>query len=388
MTKIINLLSMVKGFLLKNKYLKKVLSSEFKLDLDSFKNLSNTGYAHGYLRDEISKARRDMQIINIDHDASLRCITFTITNPTLISIIPSLFGLHYVLFNNPVFKSFGKQKVIIGLVKSDLKGDEWSEISFHPNILVDNKTTALQYVNKIIDKLTTLYEDHYLQEVVLVYKIKVWNVDKFANRSLKIDPRNVLSQTGLQSFVKKSTVNQKGFNENIKRFYATSAKDLVSSDKKIKSLFEMSKLVPQKKYIDFGTADIETVTVNGYQVPIAISCCYNNELSYFMVDPLVFQLSDEAREIAVKDMFRKFFYYTLADDVHKIFFHNLGSFDGRFILDYLLKTMPTLKTKTLMDHGKKFISISHNYTPKKQAIEKMMFLDSYRIFPVSKGYVN
>jgi hypothetical protein len=55
---------------------------------------------------EIYTAENTMKVIRIDRNYSIDCRVFTIANPSLTDIFPSLFGLHKVLFNHPEFTTF------------------------------------------------------------------------------------------------------------------------------------------------------------------------------------------------------------------------------------------------------------------------------------------
>lgn len=123
----------------------------------------------------------------------------------------------------------------------------------------------------------------------------------------------------------------------------------------------------------FGTMDIETINLNDKQVPIAITYCYNDvfdtvekpNCEMFLINknliPKTVNTSDDI-ENAVIDLFKRFFENISKLNPHTIFVHNLGSFDGYFILKYLSYIYEPNKVNSIIDDSKKFIQISFNIT--------------------------
>jgi hypothetical protein len=362
------------------------LKTDFEMAIEDLKRLEAKGLTSLVLEAEISEAKKTMQVLRVRKSKTGRYLIFHVLNTNLVPLIPSLFGLHHTLFNHPVFKTFGDKKIIIGTVSNSLTSEPWDEISFHQNILVDNNTTDIQYINKIIHRLVTLYDEQYLQEVVKMFTIKVWNMDEYANKSLKLNPKNVLSDKGFQAPVKQNRV--KKVQQTVKRSYSTSSNSTTPpiNQSEVKTQGLMRKLKPQKSLQPFATADIETVNVGGFQIPVAITCCYKGIVHYFQVNPQTF-FSDQ--ETSVKDMFNDYFNFTFAQEIRIIFYHNLGSFDGRFLLKYLSKYRSNgyelISPK--IDESHKFICLKYSYEPDDledyENYRDYTFLDSLRIFPVS-----
>ena len=79
-------------------------------------------------------------------------------------------------------------------------------------------------------------------------------------------------------------------------------------------------------------------------------------------------------------LFIEFFNYINSDEflnynIKIIFAHNLGNFDGLFLLRGLLKVVTDIKEiNSLLDHHNKFILIKY---------KNIIFKDSFRVFPVS-----
>ena len=130
--------------------------------------------------------------------------------------------------------------------------------------------------------------------------------------------------------------------------------------------------------------DIETVEYNNMEYPILISLAYmvEDKPRYLTVevDPVIFE---QDTDFAIFLMWKNFFDQMKKLKLHKkkvvIFAHNLGSFDGYFILSGLLKyDSNTESYKTMIDDQNKIIGIEYNYNS-----IKWLFRDSCRIFPMS-----
>lgn len=141
----------------------------------------------------------------------------------------------------------------------------------------------------------------------------------------------------------------------------------------------MSKIIPfliEQNAKPFSAADIETMDFKGTEIPISISIKTQNKIEIFIIDSnkLLVELN-----IALKDLWDKFFDFILANcNKNVIFVHNLGGFDGFFIYKALSNRFKPEEVSCLIDNHNKFIQITLE-------IEKLkiVFKDSYRIFPVS-----
>lgn len=137
---------------------------------------------------------------------------------------------------------------------------------------------------------------------------------------------------------------------------------------------DINPLVKKEKYNEkIGVLDIETVVVNNIHIPYAIGYMVKNNKK-------MFYLADYGSKFSIcKDkMMRDFINNFLIDcQGHYIYVHNLGSFDGYFLLKEFEKYVEDLDI--LMDKQNKFISIDL----KNGKSPKTKFRDSLRIFPSS-----
>jgi hypothetical protein len=123
----------------------------------------------------------------------------------------------------------------------------------------------------------------------------------------------------------------------------------------------------------FATIDIETVKgKDGNQTSVAISLVFKD-----LDKNLVSKLFTSVEE---KKLFKYFLDYINSEEFIKnnisiIFAHNLGNFDGLFLLRGMLTYVKDItEISSLIDHHNKFILIKY---------KNIVFKDSYRIFTVS-----
>ena len=93
----------------------------------------------------------------------------------------------------------------------------------------------------------------------------------------------------------------------------------------------------------FSTVDIETISINGKQIPVLISH-YNlntpTDPKMVAVSSRIFEinhnyLKNREYEKGVIILFKQYFKYLTQNKIKLIFAHNLGGFDGNFITKYL-----------------------------------------------------
>lgn len=141
----------------------------------------------------------------------------------------------------------------------------------------------------------------------------------------------------------------------------------------------------------FACMDIETMEINGIQIPVAISYIRATRVTsqtikkkLFLIDPILLR---EDPELAAKYLFLKLLQYLSDITSHTIYVHNLGSFDGYFIFKYFSQLVESDEINSIIDNSNKFIQIEievyRSKTPDKGLFGKYKFLDSYRIFPSS-----
>lgn len=124
----------------------------------------------------------------------------------------------------------------------------------------------------------------------------------------------------------------------------------------------------------FAALDIETVKgKDGNQTSVAISLVFKDNESKNLVKKLFTHVEE-------KKLFKEFLDFINSEEFIKnnisiIFAHNLGNFDGLFLLRGILTYVKDItEISSLIDHHNKFILIKY---------KNIVFKDSYRIFNVS-----
>jgi len=224
-------------------------------------------------------------------------------------------------------------------------------------------------------------------------------MDLYANKKIKITKdtttgRNILTMTDKEVINDLKKRNQKMLEG--KRFYSTTKDDRylsyitplkTTTKKSINQCLGNDKvIIKTSDPLPFISMDIETMEINSEEVPISISIKTFNKTKLFIIDPS--KLIGSTKDMAVSDLWNEFFYFILLNyNKHTIFVHNLGAFDGFFIYKALSLRFKPEEISCLIDHDNKFIQITLKLLPdaQKQGIEKfkVIFKDSYRIFPVS-----
>lgn len=233
------------------------------------------------------------------------------------------------------------------------------------------------------------YEDGYavitmtMVEGIPIIEVNVWNMDHLANKKIKISinaltGRNVMILTDKEV---RSSI-RKGFFGN-KKFYST---DCRIQDNKY--LNYITPIKPKKDTsngkppIVFSTMYVETIEFKGKEMPISISIKTKLTSKIFIIDPV--KLIDNLN-LSILELWNGFFDFILNNcNKEVIFVHNLGSFDGFFIYKALsIRFKPEeisclTIVMVMIDTHNKFIQITLNINK-----FKIIFKDSYRIFPVS-----
>ena len=287
--------------------------------------------------------------------------------------------------NNVDFTSFGKHKVVI---ITALVGD--IEYNFHPNVYLSNNTRFEEYydnVKRFVDKHYTSASSHiYLNDIIPMFSVKVWDMDNMKNANIK---RTVVSRPLFKRYYSTgNSIDQLLISPRIKN-----KKELNDINDGLISPYEI-KNPPSIK--PFGTMDVETMNINNKQVPIAISMCFSMPFDpncktepktrFFIINRKLLKVDVHK---AVLDLFTRYFKYVAQLPPHTIFVHNLGSFDGYFILKYLTFAFNADRVLSIVDDSNKFIQISlclkdpNEKLKSDESIPYTYWKDSYRIFPVS-----
>ena len=306
--------------------------------------------------------------------------TFTFSNVGLLNHKEALRSIYNNLMNNVDFTSFGEHKV---LIITAIIGD--IEYNFHPNIYLSNNTSFEEYydnVKSFIDKHYTSVSSHiYLNDIIPMFSVKVWDMDNMKNANIK---RTVVSRPVFKRHY--STANS--IDPRIKN-----KKELNDINDGLISPYEIKNPHSIKP---FGTMDVETMNINNKQVPIAISMCFSMPFDpncktepktrFFIINRKLLKVDVHK---AVLDLFTRYFKYVAQLPPHTIFVHNLGSFDGYFILKYLTFAFNADRVLSIVDDSNKFIQISlclkdpNEKLKSDESIPYTYWKDSYRIFPVS-----
>lgn len=311
-----------------------------------------------------------LKLISLSYTNSGRFLIYHFNNEMLKSNRDILFNIYTFLMNNDRFINFGSNKVII--TSCVINGVEYS---YHHNILLTNKTTFNDYFNQVIDYIDLHYigDDEYCiygPDIPQAFKVKVWNMDNYLNKNIKIN-RNEFNKDINIDKIDTVTNNKSRINNTIttqKRSYST------------------NHISPIKNNITTGIAeplsamDIETIDYNGNQIPISITVSYLDIGNQIITKMLLidFNLLLVDKDLAINKLWFDYIHYITNNDLKYTFAHNLGKFDGYFIYKGLSEQMEPHFINTLIDHQNKFITIQM-----KTKFNKIKWLDSYRIFPVS-----
>ena len=332
-----------------------------------------------YLIFKLNK-KDEVRLIGKQINKSSRYRTFVYSNEGLLNHKEALRSIYSNLMNNVDFTSFGKHKVVI---ITALVGD--IEYNFHPNVYLSNNTRFEEYydnVKRFVDKHYTSASSHiYLNDIIPMFSVKVWDMDSMKNANIK---RTVVSRPVFKRHY--STANS--IDPRIKN-----KKELNDINDGLISPYEIKNPHSIKP---FGTMDVETMNINNKQVPIAISMCFSMPFDpncktepktrFFIINRKLLKVDVHK---AVLDLFTRYFKYVAQLPPHTIFVHNLGSFDGYFILKYLTFAFNADRVLSIVDDSNKFIQISlclkdpNEKLKSDESIPYTYWKDSYRIFPVS-----
>jgi len=306
--------------------------------------------------------------------------TFHILNTELGDHFDALKSIYFTLTNDNRFIKFGKHKVIIVFAHYEGK-----TFTYHCNVLINDKTTFENYYEQVKDSIRSNGDDGYPIDVIPEFTVKVWNMDKYANRKIKLTKKASPAKAEGLRHTPTKTVGMRGAGGvGGGRSFSTTSSIL---DRDLNR--NRNYIIPIKKQnikldsiIPFAASDIETINYNGYQMPILITY-FNDKIGInweFLIDKKLLSLPD-GMKLAQKKLWDEYFYNVISSKIGIVFMHNLGSFDGYFIYKALSIYAYENKHKvsTIIDQHNKFISI----TLKTKDGSTIIFKDSFRIFPVS-----
>ena len=109
------------------------------------------------------------------------------------------------------------------------------------------------------------------------------------------------------------------------------------------------------KVAEFATSDLETMEINGKKVPVLITFSNGKFNRHFIIDSKVMK-SDI--NLALSNLWGRYFYFLKANSIETVFFHNLGSFDGYFLFKGLSNyAKHPSDVSTIVNDSNKFIVI-------------------------------
>jgi len=278
----------------------------------------------------------------------------------------------------------GNHKVL--MLIANYKGVEFT---YHHNVLVNNRTTFKEYYAAVKDNISKLYSEGYEIHNVSSFMMRVWDMDNIKNKKIKITRVTAGNRVSDLSILKKdnTSVGRRNYSTSSNNQWLASnpsAEELVadlSTKTKAKAKPITIAPIPANLHcsdinnrVSFAALDIETVKgKDGNQQAIAISFVFKNNESKNLITKLFTHVEE-------KKLFKEFLDYINSEDFIKnnisiIFVHNLGNFDGLFLLRGMLTYVKDItEISSLIDHHNKFILIKY---------KNFIFKDSYRIFTVS-----
>lgn len=333
-----------------------------------------------------------LKVLEVNQDRNIRCLKIFMVNNNLLEDKNLFRGIYNTIMNLNEFRDFGYEKIII--LSVILATDK--EHNLHSNILINNDTTFEDYYQEVqpeLSKYNTL-QYGYHNEIISRFVIKVWNVDH--KKNLKIKQSYSAINKNNFTITSKNTIISQG------RSFSTSSihlNDIGTNKKWYKGLIQPISLLNNKGELKqktpnfFMTMDLETINLNGKQIPIAISSCGWNTTKY-EIESKLFLINDHLllsnKDLALKQLWTEYFNYlekfVLDNNYNKllyrkltIFAHNLGEFDGYFLYNGLMMCHNPDNISSLIDESNSFISITHSLHPKFS----LEWKDSLRIFPTS-----
>jgi len=196
-----------------------------------------------------------LNISEIHYDSKSRYLRFIIHNNDLLDNHDVLKPIFNTLMNNDKFINFGYNKIIIltAITQKVI-------FTFHHNVLINNDTPFENYYLKVKDIINSHYENEegssYEMDNIPTFEVLVWNIDNLMNKNIKItsDARTISDKVNIKPFIQK-------------RSYHNYIKPL--------------KIKKQLTPLTFASMDIETIELNGFQIPILISLTTQKESKIF-----------------------------------------------------------------------------------------------------------
>ena len=346
-------------------------------------NLIDTGLTVGSIKTD--KERRDITIKY--HNNSLMYRNMYI-------------GLFYALKSNLVLNS---PAVWVGITFAH---GPLRNFTLHRNILFNHNTTLSKFLDWTEPNYIYLMRENYLDNLIPLLEAQMWYIDIPLNSHIKIHEYGkwTISPKSYSTLASSATYTPISDPIPFVTDNQSTSSDIklltVSNKYTIRNLnnTHFTPINPSKKVTKMGiiALDIETMNhpdpENDNQVPTVVTISHLEQLDPTLKLPPVNELfhlnkaiwGNKGLNYAVTFMWKEVFDYLSFEYSHAptksnvIFAHNLGGFDGDFILKALLLIFGKDNVESMLDKEHKFIMI----TAKVNKV-RLVFKDSKRLFNVS-----
>jgi len=246
---------------------------------------------------------KGMQIVKVENHVKGRFKTFTIINPGLKEGKELLQAIFITLTNDSRFIEFGYNKIII--LSAVINGQEYS---YHHNVLINNLTSFQTYWNSVKDSIKGNFGEGYGVSVISLLKVKVWNGDELKNKHIKITSKAVIGEIVNNLITSNNITNYfyggykiDSFNRVLKcspayyRYLSTNTR----SNKFLIKPYSEKRIEKLSNTIigNLASSDLETMEIDGVQVPVLITYVNKFEKRSFLIDHLLLKVD---KELALK----------------------------------------------------------------------------------------
>jgi hypothetical protein len=201
-----------------------------------------------------------LKILETQYNKSMRCLSIVMENHELIDDNEELFqAIHNTIQECDEFINFGNEKIII--LSCILENHK--EVNLHSNVLINNLTSFEEYYDSISDDMDNYsnLQYGYNSQLIIKFIVKAWDVSNLKNVRIKTTHNAItIERKSVRSYstVASTFLTKKDWSKGL-------ITPLSLFDKKGKLMLDHPKAI--------FTMDIETIKLNGFQTPIAISSC-------------------------------------------------------------------------------------------------------------------
>ena len=309
-------------------------------------------------------------------------------------------GLFYALKSNLILNT-KDIRIAISFAHTSTR-----QFTLHNNTLFNENTTLSKYLLWTEPNLKYLSRNNYLDEFIPVFTVQVWDMDLPSNSHIKVHKTGTFTVTPKSySTLASSLITTHSPLSDPQPIHVADTLDLtpIPENKKIATYFKKSNITPLSiphNIIPMGiiAMDIETMKHPDmeHQIPVLVTISLLPGLDTKLnLEPInsLFHINKAAwgykgLDLAIKDMWYQVFQYLYREiecshtSRNVIFLHNLGGFDGDFILKALLLQFGKDCVQSMMDKEHHFIQIEAQVM--KGGEQKLLvFKDSLRLFDVT-----